>query len=162
MFYEANDHPRHAINTQPGRSNPEHPLIGTSQYICFSAKVKEPHSGQTSHDGKFHSVFRPPIEFSRGRTYITGKQGRFPWQNSRHRWTISSIPNGQSSSSASGCSRSWFSCSISPASIFRSCGTGTTEPSSCSTRNSRFHWTTSGITRWSRSRISTPRCRCIR
>ena len=25
MFYEANDHPRHAINTQPGRSNPEHP-----------------------------------------------------------------------------------------------------------------------------------------
>jgi len=27
MFYEANDHPRHAINTQPDRSNPEHPRL---------------------------------------------------------------------------------------------------------------------------------------
>ena len=29
MFNEANDHPRHAINTQPGRSTPEHPQLST-------------------------------------------------------------------------------------------------------------------------------------
>lgn len=45
MFYEANDHPRHAINTQPGRSNPEHPLYWyTFNISCFPQKSRLPFS----------------------------------------------------------------------------------------------------------------------
>ena len=71
MFYEANDHPRHAINTQPGRSNPEHPQSGNSQYICLSEKVKFRTVPKTqcraecgAHRPKFRSVFFPPLSRS--------------------------------------------------------------------------------------------------